>query len=216
MLSRLTSGGGAPFGPGDVRFFDAVARLYDLAMPPVRVDRLRDGFAFADRPIDRVIDLAGGTGRAARGLSRLGVDPVVVDAAAGMLARARAAGHDVVRGDAGALPIGDAAVDAAVVVDALHHLPDPMAGLEEAARVVAPGGVLVVQEFDPRGLRGRGLITAERVAGFDSTFWTPAELCESLSAAGFDARIVSEGFAYVGVGRVPGEERSDDRIRESL
>jgi len=194
------------FGPGDVRFFDRLARLYDVAMPPARVGPLRDGFAFADRPIERMLDLAGGTGRASRGLQRAGIDPVVVDISAGMLARARAAGHEVVRGDAGRLPIGDDAVDAAVVVDALHHLSDPAAGLSEAARVIRPGGVLVVQEFRPRGLRGRALVAAERLVGFDSTFWEPAELCESLAAAGFDARIVREGFEYVVVGRVPGEE----------
>ena len=193
------------FGPGDVRFFDRVARLYDVAMPPARVGRLRDAFAFADRPIDRVIDLAGGTGRASRGLARVGIDPVVVDVSAGMLARARAAGHEAVRGDAGDLPIADDAVDAAVVVDALHHLPDPMAGLAEAARVVRPGGVLVVQEFHPRGVRGRALVAAEELVGFDPTFWTPEELCEALSEAGFEARIVREGFGYVVVGRVPRE-----------
>jgi demethylmenaquinone methyltransferase/2-methoxy-6-polyprenyl-1,4-benzoquinol methylase len=191
------------FGPGDVRFFDRLARLYDLAMPPARVGPLRDGFAFADRPIERVLDLAGGTGRASRGLQGIGIDPVVVDISAGMLARARDAGHEVVRGDAGRLPIGDDAVDAAVVVDALHHLPDPAAGLSEAARVLRPGGVLVVQEFHPRVLLGRVLVAAERAVGFDSTFWEPEALCESLSAAGFEARIVREGFEYVVVGRVP-------------
>ena len=193
------------FGPGDVRFFDRLARLYDVAMPPARVGPFRDAFAFADRPIGRVLDLAGGTGRASRGLRKAGIDPVVVDASAGMLERARESGHEVIRGDAGRLPVGDDAVDAAVVVDALHHLPDPAAGLPEAARVVRPGGVVVVQEFHPRGLRGRSLVAAERLVGFDSTFWTPAELCESLAAAGFDARIVRDGFEYVVVGRIPPE-----------
>ncbi|RLM53612.1 methyltransferase domain-containing protein [Halobellus sp. Atlit-31R] len=191
------------FGPGDVRFFDRIARFYDVAMPPARVDRLRDGLAFADRQIDRVLDVAGGTGRASRGLAREGIDPIVVDVSAGMLARARAAGHAAVRGDAGDLPIATDSVDAAVIVDALHHLPDPAAALEEAARVIRPGGVFVVQEFHPRGVRGRALVAAEAVVGFDSTFWTPEELCTTLSGAGFEARIVREGFGYVVVGRVP-------------
>ena len=191
------------FGPGDVRFFDRVAGLYDLAMPSARIDPLREGFAFADRGIDRIVDVAGGTGRASDGLAAAGFDPVVVDRSLGMLRRARTAGHATIRGDAEALPTRDDAVDAAVVVDALHHLPDPDAGLSEARRMLRPGGVLVVQEFDPRSVRGRALVAAERLVGFDSTFWTPEALCDRLAAAGFEPRIVREGFEYVVVGRVP-------------
>jgi len=191
------------FGPGDVRFFDRVAGLYDLVMPSATVGPLREGFAFADRRIDRVVDVAGGTGRASDGLARAGFDPVVVDRSAGMLRRARDAGHGAVRGDAEALPLRTDAVDAAVIVDALHHFPDPDAGLAEVGRVLAPGGVAVAQEFDPRTLRGRGLVAAERLVGFDSTFRAPDALCDRLAAAGFEPRIVAEGFEYVVVGRVP-------------
>ena len=194
---------GSRFGPGDVRFFDRVADLYDLVMPSARIGPLRDGLAFADRRIDRIVDLAGGTGRAADGLADAGFDPLVVDISAGMLRRARAAGHDAVRGDAGSLPLCDGAVDAAVVVDALHHLPDPEAALASARTVLRPGGVVIIQEFGPRTIRGRALVAAERLVGFDSTFWTPTELCGLLSTAGFEARIVREGFEYVVVGRVP-------------
>ena len=191
------------FGPGDVRFFDLIAGLYDLVMPSALIEPLRDGFAFADRRIDSVVDVAGGTGRASDGLARVGFDPVVVDRSAGMLRRAHAAGHAAVRGDAEALPLRDDAVDAAVIVDALHHLPAPESGLAEAYRVVRPGGVVVVQEFDPRSYRGRGLVAAEQLVGFDSTFWEPETLCDRLAAVGFEPRIAREGFEYVVVGRVP-------------
>ena len=191
------------FGPGDVRFFDRIAGLYDLAMPSARIGPLCEGFAFADREIDRLVDLAGGTGRASAGLAAAGFDPVVVDRSAGMLRRAHDAGHGTVRGDAEALPIRDDAVDAAVIVDALHHLPDPAAGLAEAFRMLRPGGVVVIQEFDPRSYRGRGLVAAEHLVGFDSTFWEPEALCARLGDAGFDPRIVRGGFEYVVVGRVP-------------
>ena len=194
---------GSRFGPGDVRFFDRVADLYDLAMPSATIGPLRDGFAFADRPIERVVDLAGGTGRAANGLAAAGFDPLVVDISAGMLRRAHEAGHDVARGDAGSLPLCDDAVDAVVVVDALHHLPAPETALAAVRAVLRPGGVVVVQEFGPQTARGRALSALERLVGFDSTFWAPAELCALLSTAGFEARIVREGFEYVVVGRVP-------------
>jgi demethylmenaquinone methyltransferase/2-methoxy-6-polyprenyl-1,4-benzoquinol methylase len=202
-------------GPGDVRFFDRIARLYDLAMPAADVTPLRAGLGDATRPIETVLDVAGGTGRATRALANGGPEPVVVDFSAGMLARARADGRAVVRADASTLPVSDDAVDAVVVVDALHHLPDPEAALREAARVVAPGGVVVVQEFDPETLRGRGLVAAEWAVRFDSEFWTPGELRSRFTDQGLDARVVSEGFEYVVAGRVPGGESHDEK-RESL
>lgn len=193
-------------GRGDVRFFDRVASLYDRLMPSADAESLRAGLAFARRDVDRLLDVAGGTGRASRALARDGLDPVVVDFSRGMLARARADGHPAVRADAGSLPFRDGGVDAVVVVDALHHLPDPERAVREAARVVAPGGVVVVQEFGPRTLRGRGLVLAERAVGFDSQFWTPAELCALFAEADLNPRIVSEGFEYVVVGRVEGTD----------
>ena len=190
-------------GPGDVRFFDRIAGLYDLAMPSADAESLRAGLAFAHRPVERVLDVAGGTGRAARALAGEGLDPVVVDFSRRMLERARADGFGAVHADARTLPLRDDSVDAVVVVDALHHLPDPAEAVGEMARVVAPGGVVVIQEFGPRTLRGRGLVLAERAVGFDSQFWTADELCDVLERAGLTARMVSEGFEYVVVGRVP-------------
>lgn len=204
------------YGSGDVRFFDRIARLYDAAMPSARVGPLLSGLEYARRPVERVLDVAGGTGRATRALSREGPEPVVVDFSAGMLARARADGREGVRADAGTLPVRDGAVDAVVVVDALHHLPDPKRAIAEAARVLAPGGVLVVQEFHPTTTLGRGLVLAESAVGFDSTFWTPAELCEMFGRAGLRTRIVRDGFEYVVAGRRPEDVPvgPDERKRE--
>mgnify|MGYP000356768839 CR=1 FL=1 len=51
-------------GPGDVRFFDRFASAYDLLMPPANADALAAGLQFADRPVERLLDVAGGSGRA--------------------------------------------------------------------------------------------------------------------------------------------------------
>lgn len=131
------------YGLGDVRFFDRIAPLYDRVMPPADGETLAAGLDHATRPIDRLLDIGGGSGRAAAALT--GPDITVVDASLGMLARAREhRGLSGVAGDAGRLPFRDGSVDAAMVVDAFHHLPDQAAAIGEAARVIAPGGALVI------------------------------------------------------------------------
>ena len=57
-------------------------------------------------------------------------------------------------GDMEALPFEDEGFDAAMFIAALHHVPDPLPALSEAARVVRPGGQLFA--FEPTSLRARG------------------------------------------------------------
>jgi demethylmenaquinone methyltransferase/2-methoxy-6-polyprenyl-1,4-benzoquinol methylase len=193
-------------GPGDVRFFDRVARLYDRLAPATDPEPLWGGLARADRPIERVLDLAGGTGRAARAIaSPVGdarsPETVVVDASRAMLAYAAGHGTPAVQGDAGRLPLRDGSVDAAVVLDALHHLPDQAAALAEVARILRPGGVLVIREFDPLTLRGRALVAAEDAVGFRSTFRGPDGWAAALGDAGLAPTVLDRGFAFTVLGK---------------
>jgi demethylmenaquinone methyltransferase/2-methoxy-6-polyprenyl-1,4-benzoquinol methylase len=187
------------YGPGDVRFFDRLARLYDLAMPRARRGPLTAGLALADRPVERLVDLGGGTGRATRAVDV--PERVVVDAAPGMLRRAHGKGLATVAGDARRLPLSDDVADAVLVVDALHHMPDVADVLAECERVLAPGGVLVVREFDPGTVLGRALVLGEALVGFDSRFFGPEELAERVDTAGLEARVLDRGFGYTVVGR---------------
>jgi SAM-dependent methyltransferase len=102
------------------------------------------------------IDVGCGTGRALPPL-REAVGPdgsvMAVDLTPEMLAAARpkssAAGAAVILADARALPFGDASADAIFAAGLVDHLPDTAAGLRELARVVRPGGLLVL--FHPSG-----------------------------------------------------------------
>ena len=187
------------YGLGDVGFFDRVAPLYDLAMPPADGAALAAGLDHATRPIERLLDVGGGSGRGAAALT--GPEITVADASVEMLSRARRArGLDGLAADAGRLPLRDASVDAVTVVDAFHHLPDHDAALAEAVRILAPGGALVVREFDPDHPLGRLLVAGEHAIGMDSRFLTPDDLAAAMDAVDLDPRIVDRGFGYTVVG----------------
>lgn len=191
------------YGSGDVRFFDRIARCYDLGMPPARAAGLAAGLSRAERPLRRLVDLGGGTGRAAAAVPV--DDRVVADVSRGMLRRARERRVDgrplrAVQCDARRLPFRDGSVDAVLVVDALHHVPQQTTALAEAARVLAPGGVLVVREFDPETVRGRAVERFEHLVGMDSLFTSPNALARAVRGAGLDASVLDRGFGYTVVG----------------
>ncbi len=99
----------------------------------------------------RALDAACGTGAVAQQLVNLGHDVVGVDISAAMLSRARRAvpGAHFTAGDLTDLPLPDGDVDHVVCSLALAHLSDLRPFFAEAARVMRPGGHLVL--LDTRG-----------------------------------------------------------------
>lgn len=99
-------------------------------------------------------DLGCGTGEVAATLAPFVARVIAVDRSTDMLqaARRRLREHpnvDVRRGELEALPIGDNELDAATLMLVLHHVPDPAAALSEAARVLRPGGRLLIVDMLP-------------------------------------------------------------------
>ncbi len=107
--------------------------------------------AFDVRGCKHILDAACGDGRYSRFLLRR-ADPDAVltsfDLSRGMLARARARLHSdritQVVADITRLPYADECFDAIVCGWVLEHLPDPAPGLRELARVLRPGGKLLL------------------------------------------------------------------------
>jgi SAM-dependent methyltransferase len=102
---------------------------------------------------------------------------------------ARATSASAVAADAAHLPFADESFDAVLIRDVLHHLPDRLAALREAHRVLRRGGRLTLIEPNARSpliLAQMAVIPAERGARVS----TAARLRSELAAAGF--RIVGE------------------------
>src|SRR3954452_17797314 len=145
-----------------LRLFAELPRRYDLAGAMLSfgqdprwrramVRRVQAG------PVDRVLDVATGTGMVAEALvRRYGCAVVGIDQSAEMLSGARAkldrdsqlaSRIELVRGEAESLPFGDAEFDHLTFTYLLRYVADPGATLRELVRVVKPGGRIASLEF---------------------------------------------------------------------
>jgi SAM-dependent methyltransferase len=136
--------------PDLARSFDDVATAYERGRP--RYDaRTIDAIAAAAGGGPRLLDVGAGTGRLSGPLLEKGFDVVAVEPLDAM--RAILAAHigpdRALAGHAEDLPLPDASVDGAVCSDAWHWF-DGARAADELARVVRPGGGVVVCITHPR------------------------------------------------------------------
>jgi ArsR family transcriptional regulator len=119
--------------------------------------------------------------------------PDVLKRARALAARRRVANVTWKRGELESLPIGDATVDVALFSQALHHADDPARALREAARILVPGGrvlVLDLREHEEAWVRER---LADRWLGF-----TREQLTSLFEQAGLTGVKVSVGARRTG------------------
>jgi ubiquinone/menaquinone biosynthesis C-methylase UbiE len=144
--------------------FDAWAPSYDRSrLQGLFFDRVHDRVVAAVIPLVRgmgapvVVDVGCGTGRLLERLraalpaaSLVGVDP-----SAGMISVARAKeglrGVRLEVGSAEALPLEDAGCDVVVSTVSFHHWSDKAGGLRDVARVLRPGGHVLLLDIFARG-----------------------------------------------------------------
>lgn len=146
--------------------------------------------ALEPRSGERILDLGVGGGALSRGLARAGVavtgvDPseVVLDGARRRVGRA----GTFLEGRGEAIPLPDAVLDKAASVNALYFWPALAPVMGELARVLRPGGRLVL-----------GFQTAESVRAWPGhvhglTAWDEGAIAAALEAAGFAIQSVRPG-----------------------
>jgi ArsR family transcriptional regulator len=158
--------------------------------------------AVGDRPIRAMLDLGTGTGRMLELFSAFYQRGIGIDMSREMLAVARAnldnAGitHAQVRhGDVYALPVDRDSFDLVTIHQVLHYLDEPGQAIREAARVLRPGGRLVIVDFAPHALEFLREEHAHVRLGFSD-----AQIGEWISAVGLETETIRTIAASGGAG----------------
>ena len=163
--------------------FGVLAPLYERFIRPPDVGLLRDLCAF--RPADRLLDVGGGTGRVSQYFRGDVAQVCIVDVSAGMVREALAKGGFCASlGVAERLPFQDGAFERIIAVDSFHHFRDHARAAGELARVLAPGGRLVIEEPDVRRFIVKLVALGETLTLMRSRFRPPDALMHFFDAPG--------------------------------
>lgn len=142
-------------------------------------------------PGARIADIGCGTGAGVAFLRAQGFDAVGVDHSLALIEHARAVHNvPVFQADARSLPLADSAMDALLFECSLAALDDCPGVLQECARVLKPGGRLMVSDVFDKSVQAPLKIWEDMLhaAGFDLLFW---EDCSDVMA-GFVMRSIWE------------------------
>ena len=180
-------------------YFDAVLSEWDR----IKRDYVQDALPFLVAanfvgPGAVAVDVGTGTGEVLIALARAGARVIGVDGSEKMLEvcrqRARSSGLtgiDLRLGDAESLPLADDECDTAFGSMLLHHLSDPGRGVREMARVVRPGGKVVIIDLAKHDREWAREVMADVWLGF-----TEAQIRQWLAQAGLtDATCSSSAIA---------------------
>lgn len=201
-------------------FYRFLSPLYDRWVNPLFwTADLRDGalaLGGLDRPDLEVLDVGAGTGFSTEGVVRH-VDPArvtLLDQSPHQLSRARRkpalASCRMVQGDAEQLPFEDSSFDRYVSCGSVEYWPDPQRAVDEAFRVVRPGGTaLLVGPLPPSNRLTRWLSQAWMLFPPEDDYrrWYERAGFEDVRVQRFGAPWGGEAYGIAIAGRRPADGR---------
>ena len=132
--------------------WDAIRSLH---VPEAQVEAAMAAI-LGDGDVRHLLDLGTGTGRLIQLFGPQADKVSAIDRSADMLRLARAKlpddgsdKYDLLLGDFCDVPLGDASVDLVTAHQILHYTPVPQQVIAEGARVLAPGGRMLIVDFAP-------------------------------------------------------------------
>jgi ubiquinone/menaquinone biosynthesis C-methylase UbiE len=177
------------------RYFEARARDWDqirsLHIAESEVEAAI-GRALGDRPVGRLVDIGTGTGRmlelfAPAADHALGVDrsPEMLRLARAKLGQAGLAAAELRQGDMYTLPLPSGSADTVIIHQVLHYAQQPAGAVAEAARLLVPGGRLLIVDFAPHEREELRESDAHLRLGFADDV-----MLKYLESAGLEGRVV--------------------------
>jgi 2-polyprenyl-6-hydroxyphenyl methylase/3-demethylubiquinone-9 3-methyltransferase len=151
----------------------------------------------ARRPGAVLVDLGCGAGLLAPHVAALGYRHIGVDLVGGSLAQAAEHGVTPLRADARAVPLADGCADVVCAGEILEHVTDPSIVVDEAGRLLRPGGTLVLDTINATARARLVAVTvAERIRGLapkgihdPALFVSPRVLAEACARRGITLNI---------------------------
>jgi ArsR family transcriptional regulator len=138
------------------RYFSVHAGIWDqirsLHVAECDVDKAIDR-TLGKRPLGRLVDIGTGTGRMIELFAPRAAYAIGIDKSSEMLRLARVkleqagVSSSLRQGDMYALPLQDESADCVIIHQVLHYAHSPAAAIVEAARVLSPGGTLLIVDF---------------------------------------------------------------------
>jgi ubiquinone/menaquinone biosynthesis C-methylase UbiE len=148
--------------------------------------------ALGEAPMGRLVDIGTGTGRMIALFGRdadhaLGIDrsPEMLRLARAKLAEAGVGSVELRQGDMYALDLPSAGADTVIIHQVLHYAQNPAAAVAESARLLTPGGRLLIVDFAPHEREDLRARHAHMRLGFSDE-----KMLAYLDDAGLEGRVV--------------------------
>jgi len=173
------------------------------------------------RPPGRLLDVGAYTGALVAVAQERGWRAAGVEPSRWAVAQARARGLEVFQGTLESSGLADESFDVVTMWDVIEHVFNPLLLLRSAARVLKPGGIVVVHTMDAGSLAARLMRSRwPWLMEMHLHYFTRRTLARALEQSGFaileifaEARLISAGYLASRVGALCGDRLGQRLVR---